>query len=159
MTEINEERVQEAVDAITQLQKDLEPSLKALSVRERRSLPKMGDGSIAFVDKAHEYALSYNELVPSFLDLPQMTQYLKLFYQLQKLSRAINPLAAVINDTMLFAGSGAYTSALAIYRNTKNAKKMNVQNARPIHDTLSQRFASIRRKTSEPEVAEEQAAG
>ncbi len=158
MNEIDEQTLQTAVDAITQLQKDLEPSLKALSVRERRSLPKMGDGSIAFVDKAHEYAQAYNELVPSFLDLPQMTQNLKLYYQLQALSRALNPLAAVINDTMLFAGSGAYTSALAIYRNTKNAKKMNVQHARPIHDNLSQRFSGIRRKTSEPEVAEEQAA-
>ncbi len=143
---IDEAKLNAAVEAVAQLQDEFRPQLRALSMRERRSLPKMGDGSIAFVEKAHEYGQTYSELVPPFLDFEQMTRNITLRNQLQQLARVLNPLAANVNDTILLAGSGAYTSALAIYRNAKNAKRLNVHSARVIHDHLAERFARINRR-------------
>ncbi|NCD35103.1 MAG: hypothetical protein EOL87_17010 [Spartobacteria bacterium] len=81
---------------------------------------------------------------------------LELFTQLTKLTQIINPLASNMNDTMLAAGSEAYTSALAFYRNAKNAKRLNVKSARAIHDKLAQRFSKIKRAahSAAPVVAE-----
>ena len=150
MTMISDEKIQAAVAAVTQLQSDLQPDLRPLSANERRSLPKMGDGSVAFVEKAHEYAKTYSNLVPSFLDVTELTANLGLYTQLQTLSKLLNPLASSLSDAMLLTGSNAYTAALAFYRNVKNAQKMNIQNAKVINDDLSQRFANIRQSPVEP---------
>ncbi len=147
MSEINTEKYQAVVASVTQLQADLKDNLKSLSAKERRTLPKMGDGSVAFVEKANEYAKSYSNLVPAFLDIPEMTENLNLYSQLQAMAKLLNPLVAAINDTMLQTGSEAYIAALAFYRTVKNASKLKVQNAKVISDDLSKRFAGIRQNT------------
>lgn len=151
MKTLTEETLTSLLERTAQLQEDLKPFLKALSTKERRKLPKMGDGSVAFVEQAHQYGEVYTELVPAYLDFDGMTEDLALFKQLSSLAQLLNPLASNLNDTMLAAGSNAYTSALAIYRNAKNAKRLNVQSAKVIHDKLAQRFAGIRRNKT-PEV-------
>lgn len=156
MNTIDQDTLTSAVEKLTQLQAELKPYMKALSAADRQALPKMGDGSVAFVEQAHQYGQTYGELVPAFMDFDGMTSDLELFNQLSKLAQIVNPLASDMNDTMLAAGSGAYTAALAIYRNAKNAKRMNVQSAKAIHDKLAQRFSKIRRsaQSTAPAVAE-----
>ena len=158
MSEINAEKYQAILAAVTQLQADLKENLKTLSVKERRALPKMGDGSVAFVAKANEYAKTYGDLVPSFLDIPEMTANLNLHAQLQALEKLINPLLVAINDTMLQAGSDAYSAALSFYRTVKNAGKMNVQNAKVISEDLAKRFVGARQNTDSGESTETPAA-
>jgi len=50
----------------------LKPFLQGLSADERKSLPKMRDKTIAFVDKADSYANSNAEFAPNFLDIAEM---------------------------------------------------------------------------------------
>ncbi len=114
--------------------------------------------SRVIVSKANEYAKTYGDLVPSFLDIPEMTANLNLHAQLQALEKLINPLLVTINDTMLQAGSDAYSAALSFYRTVKNAGKMNVQNAKVISDDLAKRFVGARQNTDSGESTETTAA-
>jgi hypothetical protein len=47
----------------------LAPYIIALIPRERKTMFKMGDKSLAFVEKAHDYAADNPVLVPSYLDM------------------------------------------------------------------------------------------
>jgi hypothetical protein len=154
MNEISSETYEAAIAAVTQLQSDLQVNLQSLSAKDRRALPKMGDGSVAFVEKAHEYAKTYGDLVPGFMDVNELTENLNLYSQLQALHQLLNPLVASINDSMLLAGSQSYTASLAFYRNVKNASKMKIKNAKVIHDDLAKRFSGIR-QSADSEAADD----
>jgi hypothetical protein len=47
----------------------LAPYLLALTQEERHDLPKMGEKTIAFVEKAYDFARQNPNLIPPYLDL------------------------------------------------------------------------------------------
>ena len=65
-----------------------------------------------------------------------------LFAQLDELNTLVNQLGERINDTQLLAGSEAYVSALAAYRNFEAAASAGVSGADTIYDLLKSRFAN-----------------
>ena len=81
------------------------PHLQTLSVQERVELPKMGDKTVAFVQKALEYGQQNKELVPNFLDLGALAIDTKAVQTLRELAQGLNPITDALNDSMTLSGS------------------------------------------------------
>ena len=126
--------------AINTLQRKLMPHLQTLTAQERIELPKMGDKTVAFVQKAMEYGLQNKDLVPAFLDLTALATDIKAVQSLRELSQGLSPITDALNDSMILSGSEAYQGALVFYSNVKNAAKVKSPNASSIYTDLSSRF-------------------
>ena len=126
--------------AIAVLTEKLLPHLKALSPDERQTLPKAGDKTVAFLDKTKEFIESNSDLVPAFIDKDEYVIDLNGMNELHEYHTPVNQLASMLNDSMMLAGSEAYVTALAFYKNVKNAAKMNIPGAKEVNEELSRRF-------------------
>ena len=137
---IPEEDLAEIRGAIKVLQKKLAPHLASLSPQDRQELPKMGEKTYTFVQKAYEYGMKNKELAPPYLDFGAMETDVKAVGLLRDLSQLVNPLHEALNDSLILSGSEAYQAALLFYGSVKAAAKLKTPNAAVIYDDLSVRF-------------------
>ncbi|PZX15919.1 hypothetical protein LX69_02113 [Breznakibacter xylanolyticus] len=135
--------VQRKLTEVTTL---LRPYMASLTVADRQVLPKMGEKTLAFVTKAREYAGQQPELLPAYINKADFDIDVADAVNLIALKSQIDQMASLIDDTMLLAGSEAYTASLAFYNSVKQAARQNVPGAKVIHDDLSARFATRSRK-------------
>ncbi|MDR1341614.1 MAG: hypothetical protein LBK58_16425, partial [Prevotellaceae bacterium] len=99
----------------------LAPYLLPLTPDERHDLPKMGDKTLSFVEKAKDYAHQYPQLCPSYLDIPAFDIDMADATGLRTVHIAARQLSDNIDDTVLVAGSEAYQAALVFYNAVKAA--------------------------------------
>ena len=125
---------------ITDLQTALAPYVITLSADDRKSLLKMSDKSVAFVNKTLDYTGTNPEFVPPYLSVSDMQVDVAAVNQLQPLLNQLNQIADNIDDTVMLSGSEAFTGALLYYNSIKQAMKGHVPNAKTIYDDLSQRY-------------------
>ena len=131
------EKIQAAVKVLQDL---LEPHLVDLGPDERRVLPKMGDKTVSFVDKALEYARTNPELCPPFVNVEEFERDMAAVDLLLKLQRPLAQIADLVDDSLLLAGSEAYSAALACYHTIKGAARLNVAGAGTIAEDLGRQF-------------------
>lgn len=112
-----------------------------LTADERKAMRVMGDKSIAFVQKALEYAENNQALIPTYLDIPEAKKDFALAHDLYGILQQINTLQRAVEDTMMVAGSEAYDAALIFYNSVKGASRVNVPGSEAIYNDLQQRFA------------------
>lgn len=139
--EIPEEDLKAVQEALASIETILEPYLLALTPDQRRSIPKMSDGSAPFVNKALDYASEESQFAPPFMNVDEMRKDVNSANQLNQILRTIRQLESNLNDTVMLAGSESIVAALSYYKSVKMAARMNVPGAKPIYDDLSQRFA------------------
>ena len=139
--EIPEADLQAVKDALNTINSTLSPYLLALTPEQRKTIPKMSDGTEPFVGKVMDYATSDAQFVPPYMDVPEMKKDFDATSQLLPLLRMVEQLESNLNDTAMMAGSEAYVAALSYYNSVKMAAKMNVPGAKPIYDDLRKRFA------------------
>jgi hypothetical protein len=151
-TSITNKDLEEIKSAIAVLKSKLSPHLKSISSEDRLQVPRMGEKSVTFVQKACEHCEANPDLAPSFLDLGEMKDDIAAFEQIRMLYAPISQLANSLNDTMLLSGNDAYTCALVFYHAVKNASKGNVQGAETIYNDLSSCFPG-RAKVEAPTTA------
>ncbi|MCY1718956.1 hypothetical protein OU798_01295 [Prolixibacteraceae bacterium Z1-6] len=126
----------------------LEPKLMTLTPDERKEMPKMGDKTVAFVEKAVEYGQEYPQYMPAFIDVPEAkidfdgVKVLRGFFT--QLERITNEL----DDSMTLAGSEAYSASLSIYKVLKNAATMGQPGAEEAVAELANRFPRGKRKVT-----------
>jgi hypothetical protein len=142
---VSAQTIQDALQAVNTL-KGLLPELVTLTPDERRAYLKMGDKSLAFVQKAQEYAGLHPTLVPSFVNVAEMKKDIDAVTALQTIYRALNEIHSALDDSILLSGSEAFMAALTFYNAAKNAAKSNVQGAKEIADDLGTRFPGKKRK-------------
>ncbi len=153
--ELSEAELTALTEAIAIIQNTLGPNLKTLTPAERRKLPKMGDGTEPFVLKVVEYAKTNPEFLPSFISANALAVDLKTIETLNSLVRPLRQLVSSLDDSIMLAGSEAYTASLGYYNNTKQALKMGVSGAEDIHNDLKQRFEGQGPKsTTNPSIPE-----
>ncbi len=133
-------------EAIETLRSKLMPHLKTLNAKDRSSMLKMGDKSVSFVRKAHEYGTQYKNLVPGFLEMRAFKADISAVDTLQELSRALAPLCAALEDSLILTGSEAFQGALMFYQNVKGAAKAKDPDAMLIFEDLSDHFKRAHRK-------------
>ncbi len=150
-TELNEETFARVNASIDQILTDL-PFLLDLTIKERKALPKFGDKSVAFVNKALEFATEHSEVLPQKLSLEEFGIDVKLYNQLFSIYQKIIILSDKVNDTYLQVGAEAYSTALIVYSNLK-ANKDLFDGSEQVLDELSKRFVRKSRAetiTTEP---------
>lgn len=129
----------------------LGPKLHTLVPEEKRDLPKMGDKTVAFVEKALEYGEQYPNYMPGFIDVPEAKIDFETVRLLRNVHTPLSRLANEIDDSMTLAGSEAYSAALSIYKVLKNAAAMGQPGAKEAANELKNRFPRARKKTEQAE--------
>ncbi|MGO4708958.1 hypothetical protein AB4Y90_07535 [Chryseobacterium sp. 2TAF14] len=119
----------------------LAPYLQALTVDDRKSLFKMGDKTVATVQKVKSYLETNPEFAPSYMDKAEFLKDEAVVSGLSPIFNLAEQLASDLNDTVTLAGSEALTASMLYYGSTKEAASKGVATAIPIYEDLSQRFS------------------
>ena len=147
--EIPDKTIQDVLKLINDAEKLLNPFLVSLTAEQRKSIPKMADGSEPFVMKVLDYCKSDPAYCPPFLDVVELEKDFKVVSQLSPLFRAISSLYDGVRDTKMLAGSESYVNSLTYYNTVKLAAKKNYGNAETIYDDLRVRFEANGRRKSQ----------
>ena len=134
------EQVNTAVQKIAEIKAQF-TGLLTLLPDERTMYLRMGERTVPFVQKAIDYGVRTPAFVPSFVSMPELQKDFQSAQMLLQVSKQLQELQNLIDDTLLVAGSEAYTSALAIYKNTRQAASHGVQGASEASDDMQNRFA------------------
>lgn len=149
MTPISATLTPEQRDAVMQAVATIKtnlPFLVDLSPEERKTLPKMGDKSQAFVSTALEVATQNPDFLPRSFDIEEFRKDVQLSETLYPLLLAIAQLHELLDDTYLAVGSEAYTAALQVYNYAKASG--NVGGLDTLVEEMGQRFARKSRKSN-----------
>ncbi|WP_113662518.1 hypothetical protein [Pedobacter nanyangensis] len=114
---------------------------------DRLHMLKMGDKTLAFVQKALEYAVQNQTLCPVFLDLSEAQKDYSLAAGLQAIKQKVAALLRAIEDAEMVAGGEAYDAALIFYNSVKGAARSNIAGSQAIEDDLKLRFPGRRKST------------
>ena len=125
----------------------LKPYLESLTVEERKTLAKMSDKTVAFVNKIDSYTDSNPEFAPAYMEIPDFKKDINLVNDLKDVLDIANQICSNVDDTVMLAGSEAYVGALLYYYSLKGAIKAGQPNAKPIYEDLAKRFPGPRKKT------------
>ena len=136
---IDEEAMTTISQALTAIRQNM-PELINLKEEERHVLPKMGDKTVAFVNKTLEYAKQNPRVVPAFLDMVEFEKDVIAVNDFRKVLIPLQQLVEKLNDTTLQAGSEAYTAALIFYNAVKGATKAGEPGMKNVYDNLQSRF-------------------
>ena len=144
--QISPEDLKRVAAAFAEIDAVLKPYIIALKPEERKTMLKMGDKSVPFVEKVIEYIVSNPEFVPVYMDTKALNIDFQAVSDLNTMMRPAERIYTGLNDTILLSGSEAYNNALTYYNSVKEAAKKNVPNAKTIYDDLSKRFDRIKAK-------------
>jgi hypothetical protein len=127
----------------------LAPYMLALTPAERHELPKMGEKTIGFVEKAYDFAQKNPNLVPPFLEVAAFGVDFGDAHGLWTLLNTVQQLEQSIDDTEMAAGSEAYEAALVFYKSVKMAAAQDIPGAKAVYEELRTRFPGGKRKSGE----------
>jgi hypothetical protein len=124
------------------------PYVTPLTPAERHTLAKMGEKTLSFVEKAHEFASQSPDLIPPFLDMAEFNDDVAIAHNLRPLFLITQQLHENVDDTTMLAGSDAYQDALMFYNSVKIAARQNVLGAKAAYEELRKRFPGHKRKSA-----------
>ncbi|QNN40466.1 hypothetical protein [Pedobacter roseus] len=151
-TEITADQSEAISAAFEQLKTALAPVLVInLTAAERKSMLKMGDKTLAFVNKTLEYATQNPALVPNYINLAEARKDNKLSSDIYGIFQQLSTLLRAMEDTGMVAGAEAYEAALVIYHSIKGASRSNIPGIQAICDDLKQRFPGRGKHNTTPE--------
>ena len=130
-------QIDKKVDEILALAK---PYLIPLTKKERRELPKMGDKSLAFVQKATELADDNPALVPGYIDVAELRLDAVTAARLLPIEQKLSGFVLDVNSTRMIANSEGYVSALLVYGGFQQAARAAQPGAQGAVDQLNPRF-------------------
>jgi len=139
--EIDQTKRETIETGLAGLKTELLPLLVALSVENKRSLPLVGERLINFIEQAVKSADQNPNLVPPYLKLEDVKVDMEAWKYLNGISRELEHIVSLLNDTAALSGSEAYSSMLSYYNYLKQAAKDGVPGAKPIYDDLKHHFS------------------
>ena len=137
---ISPDDLQKVITDVESLNTTLKPLLTSLTVEQRIELPKMGDGTEPFVEKALDYVNSNPEFAPPYVKAEEMAIDFKAVKELLSIYRPLYQLVQQLDDSIMLSGSEAYIGSLAYYNSVKMATRMSAPGAKAIYEDLQQRF-------------------
>lgn len=147
--EIPEDVITSVLTKLQECKNDLAPYLQALTANETSGLLKMGDKSLATVQKVKSYIETNPEFVPGYLDTSEFLKDESVVSQLTPIANIAEQLSADVSDTLTLAGSEALKASLLYYGQVREADSKGVTSAKPIYDDLKQRFSKRKTKKTE----------
>ena len=136
--ELSEADQQAVLAAIETIRQKL-PFLIDLTPEQRRSLPKMGDKSRAFVSKALTIAQHNSNFLPRSFSVEEMERDVGLIESLQPIMVSLTRLFEQLEDTYTEVGSEAYSAALVVYQYGRTSS--DGESLESLLDDMAQRFA------------------
>jgi hypothetical protein len=118
----------------------LRPYLNPLTPEDRRTILKMGDKSLALVEKTSELAATNPQFCPSYFSLADLNIDLTDAVNLRVLLNRLEQITREVDDTVMLAGNEAFTQTLIFYNAVRQAADDNVPGARALYDELKKRF-------------------
>ena len=112
-----------AIKSAVEIVRQKLPFMIGLDPEARRSLPRMGDKSRAFVRKSLEIANQNPGMLPRAFDLDEFRRDVALDEALLPVAESIRQLAEMVEDTQTAVRSDAYLAGLAVYQAAKFAGK------------------------------------
>jgi len=144
---ISEADRQAVLAAIETIRQKL-PFLIDLTPEQRRSLPKMGDKSRAFVGKALNVAQLNSDFLPRSFSVEEMKRDVALTEALQPIMASLTRLQEQVLDTYTEVGSEAYSAALVVYQYARTSGE--AAGLEDLLDDMGQRFARKSRSVKTP---------
>lgn len=136
-------------EKLSGLRTDLSETLVTnLTNEERQNMLKMGDKTLAFVDKALEFAQLSPAFKPAYLNLEEAKKDFELAKNLSDILKDITTLQRGLEDTMMVAGGEAYDASLIFYASVKGASRTNEPGAQAVYEELSKRFPRRSKKSA-----------
>jgi len=145
--EIPENILQEVSGKLQECRALLAPYLQALTADNRKTLFKMGDKTVATVQKVKSYLETNPEFAPVYMDKAEFLKDEGLVTGLTPLGNLAKQLSSDIEDTVMLAGSEALVASMLYYGVAKEAAGKGVATAKPVYEDLSQRFSKKGNKT------------
>jgi len=137
---IPEEALEDARIKIDAIQASFASSMVPLTAEERHKMLKMGEKSLAFVEKAHDFAHQNPALVPDYLDMDAYDVDFQDAHGLWGLINSIEQLLDNLSDTVMAAGSEALQASLVFYQSVKTAAAQDIPGAEAVYNELKTRF-------------------
>jgi hypothetical protein len=125
----------------------LTPYSVTLTPSDRHNMLKMGEKSLTFVEKAHDFAVENPQFVPPFLNMPEFDIDFSDAHGLWTIRNDAMQVYELIDDTTMSADSESYQAALMFYNSVKIAAAQNVPGAKAVYDELKKRFPGGKRKS------------
>ena len=116
------------------------PYAQSLTPAQRQAKAKMSDGTEAFVMKSLDFMASDPQFNPPYIDVAELKKDVDAYFQLKPFDTLAKQLSDEFSDTVMMAGSEAYTTSLAYYNAVKMGARMNVPGAKAIYEELRKRF-------------------
>jgi hypothetical protein len=117
-----------------------------LSPEERQSLPKLGPKSERFVCAAASMVVADSNFLPRSFDDAAFQGDVQLYTELYDIWQQLDRLTQQVSDTLLMAGSEAYTGALVVYKAAKEfGRGAELDN---LVDEMGKRF--VRKSSPDP---------
>jgi hypothetical protein len=139
-TAIPAETLAEVLSHLQACKAALAPYLQALTTEQKHDLFKMGDKTVATVQKVKSYLETNPEFIPPYMDTKEFLKDEELVTGLDPLRNLAEQLASDLSDTAMLAGSEALVNALLYYGTAKEAAAKGVLAAAPIYEDLRQQF-------------------
>lgn len=115
-------------------------NMGVMTVDERKTLPKMSDKSVAFVNKLVEYTIANPKFIPPMMDAEECKKDYKANQSLLPLYASSQQISEIMKDTIMLCGYEAYVQALYYYGSVKLAARAGDAEAKTIAKDLSKRF-------------------
>jgi len=139
---------QRAIDAAVKSINDiLVPHMVVLSDTERKTLPKMADATLPFVEKVASYAVTHPQFKPDYVNAEELATDVNGFKTSNRILTSASQLVRLLEDISILSGSEAYSSALSYYRNVKVQARDGRPGAKTVCDDLQQRFENQGKRT------------
>ncbi len=128
----------------------LPAGLMTLTAEERQAYAKMGDKTIAFVQKAIDFAELYPHLVPAYVDIAELKKDMEAVVIMKSIFRQMEEMTTQLEDSIMVAGFDAFTASLSIYGAAKDAARRDVPGAKIVYDEMKARFPGRKHKEDPP---------
>lgn len=118
------------------------PFLVMLTPEERRTILKLGDKSVAFMEKALDAARKHPEALPAGFSLAEFEKDVKLVEQLTQIRAELTALLQGVDDTLMAAGSETMTHSVTVYSYLKTAAR-RTPGLRDVIEGLGERWKKL----------------
>lgn len=137
ITSAQKTAVEDAKDALAAATKSFQIQV---SKEETKSLAKLGDGRIPFVEKVSQYAVTDPQFLPPFADVPEFNTDFKAFKDVNEMVRPLQQIIDNLENAKMVSGSEAYHFARNYYLSVQHQAKLGVPGAQTIYEDLKRLF-------------------
>ena len=135
---------------LVEVKNKLPHGLMTLTADERQAYAKMGDKTIAFVQKAIDFAELYPNLVPAYVNIIELKKDMEAVVIMKSIFRQMEEMTTQLEDSIMVAGFDAFTASLSIYGAAKDAARRDVPGAKIVYNEMKERFPGRKHKEDPP---------